>query len=73
MGPKNLAPTGVRIPVGASGYTDYSIPAAISSGYPESLCFPEDKGGIFLLNIVTGCRIVEKNDMVFLSAIPCVN
>jgi hypothetical protein len=59
MDQDNIAPSGLETPMGANSYTDYAIPAATSSGYPEPLWFPEDRGSIFLLMLLQ-CVISKK-------------
>jgi hypothetical protein len=59
MGQDDIAPSGFGTLVGASGSTDYAIPAATFSGYPEPLWFPENGDGISLLMFLQ-CPVSKK-------------
>jgi len=56
---KDIAPNGFGTPVAANDSTDYAIPAATFTEYPEPLWFPEDGGSIFLLMFLQ-CVVLKK-------------
>jgi len=59
MGQEDIAPSGFGTPMRASDCTDYALPAATSSGYPETLWFPENGDGISLLMFLQ-CPVSKK-------------